>query len=224
MDNNLDGLIDILPKLWPETLVTLYMVGYALFFGGLVGLVLGIALYVTRPGGILERAWLYAILNTIVNFFRPIPFIILMAALQPLARAVIGIGIGTQAGAFVIAIAAIFGISRIVEQNLVGIPDGVIEAARSLGAGPFTIIRTVMIPEALGKLILGYTFATVAIIDMTAVAGALGAHGLGDLATQYGFRLFNPLVTWSVVLIIVAIVQIVQWFGNRLSHRVLHHT
>ncbi|KAA1424603.1 ABC transporter permease [Mumia zhuanghuii] len=218
VDTNLG---ELWPLVWQSTYETLYIVAIALVLGGIIGMALGMSLYVTRPAGLVPSRTVNVILNVLVNFFRPIPFVILIAALQPLARVVVGIGIGNRAIIFAITLAAAFGISRIVEQNLVTVEPGVIEAARAMGASRTRIIRTVLIPEALGPLILGYTFAFVAIIDMSAIAGVIGGGGLGNFALQYGYRQFDTVVTWTAVLIIVAIVQVVQFAGNRLARRVL---
>ena len=210
-------LIALLPTLWTATGETLYIVGLALLFGGLGGLVLGLALYSSRSGSLLQNGIVFTTLNIAVNVFRPIPFIIFLAAAQPLARLVTGKGIGNNAIVFSLALASAFAISRIVEQSLLTVHPGVIEAARSVGASPLRIIFTVLIREALGPLILGYTFIFVAITDMSAVAGLVGGGGLGDFAIQYGYRLFNPTVTWAAVAVIIALVQLVQLLGNRLA-------
>ena len=212
---------DLWPLVWQATYETLYIVALTLLLGGLLGLLIGLALYVTRRGGLFASRVANAVLNLFVNFFRPIPFVIFIAAVQPLARVVVGIGIGNRAIIFALTLAAAFGISRIVEQNLVTVDPGVIEAARSVGAGRVRIIRTVLVPEALGPLILGYTYAFVAIVDMSAIAGVVGGGGLGNFALQYGYRQFDTVVTWTAVLIIVALVQVVQLLGNLLARRVL---
>lgn len=217
----MSDLIDLLPKLWTATYQTLYIVALAMLGGGLGGLLLGLGLYVTRTGNLYANRVVFGILNVLVNVFRPIPFIIFLAAAQPLARAVLGIGIGINAATFSLALAAIFGISRIVEQNLLTVQPGVIEAARSVGAGRLRIVLGIVIPEALGPLILGYTFIFVAVIDMSAVAGYIGGGGLGDFAIQYGYRQFNPAVTWAAVLVIIVIVQLVQFIGNWLARKAL---
>ncbi|MDF2574915.1 MAG: transporter permease, partial [Agromyces sp.] len=192
-----------------------------LLFGGVAGLVIGIGLYTSRPGSLLSNRVMFNVLNVVINFFRPIPFIIFIAAVQPLSRLVIGTGIGNNALIFALSLAASFAIARIVEQNLLTVSPGVIEAAKSMGAGPVRILRTVVIPEALGPLILGYTFVLVAIVDMTAVAGFIGGGGLGNFALVYGYRQFEPAVTWAAVLLIVVFVQAVQFLGNWLARRVL---
>lgn len=208
-----------IPDLIAATGETLYMVVIAVGLGGVFGLVLGLVLYLTRKGNLLANRFVFQIINVLVNFFRPIPFVIFIAAVQPLARSVVGIGIGIQAATFTMVLAATFGIARLVEQNLVTVNPGVIEAARAMGAGLPCIIFQVLIPEGLGALILGYTFAFVAIIDMSAVAGVVGAGGLGNYAIQYGYRQANPVITWTTVVIIVIIVQVVQGLGNWLSRR-----
>jgi D-methionine transport system permease protein len=217
----MDRLIELLPRLWVAAFETVYMVGIAMVIGGLLGLLLGLALYLTRSGNLLQNKAVFAILNLVVNTFRPIPFIILLAAVQPLARLVIGTGIGNNAAIFGLVVGSMFAIGRIVEQNLLTVRPGVIEAARSVGAGNLRIIFTVLIPEALGPLILGYTFVFIAITDMSAVAGLIGGGGLGNFAVQYGYRLFDPAVTWAAVLIIIVLVQLTQVIGNALARKVL---
>ncbi|OLT47026.1 methionine ABC transporter ATP-binding protein [Saccharomonospora sp. CUA-673] len=212
---------ELWPLLWQAVGETLYIVGVTIVLGGALGLALGMALYVTRRGGLYENRPVFFVLNLLVNFFRPIPFVIFIAAVQPAARVVVGTGIGTPAIIFALTLAAMFGISRIVEQNLVTVDPGVIEAARATGASRLRIIGTILIPEALGPLILGYAFAFVAIVDFSAQAGLIGAGGLGTFAQQYGYRQFDTVVTWTAVIIIVILVQLVQFLGNYASRRAL---
>lgn len=211
--------------LWPVYFTsigqTLWMVLVTMLIGGFFGLVLGLLLYTTRRGGLLQNAPSYTVLNVLVNFIRPIPFIIFITAVGRLTLLVMGTTIGTAAAIFPLVIAASFGISRIVEQNLVTIDPGVIEAARAMGASPLRIITTLLIPEALGPLILGYTFVFVAVVDMTAVAGAVGGGGLGNFAIAYGYQRFNWTVTWLAVLTIVVLVQAAQFLGNWLARKAL---
>ena len=209
------------PLFWQSAWETLYMVAITLTLGGALGLLLGLALYVTRRSGLYESRPVNVGLNLLVNFFRPIPFVIFIAAAQPLARVVVGTGIGNPAIIFALTVAAMFGISRIVEQNLVTVDPGVVEAARSMGASRARIVRTVVIPEALGPLVLGYTFVFVAIVDMTAIAGVVGGGGLGNFALQYGFRQFDTVVTWTAVIVIVVLVQAGQLAGSTAARRVL---
>jgi D-methionine transport system permease protein len=221
MSDIIDEVGDIYPDLLEQTGIMLWLVAAALVIGGIAGLVVGTAITVTRRGGVLEQPAVYWVLNVLVNTFRPIPFIIFIAALQPLARAIVGKGIGNEAVIFAISIAATFGIARIVEQNLVTVDTGVIEAARSAGAGPWRIILTVILPEGLGPLVLGYTFATIAIIDMSAVAGMIGGTGLGNYAIAYGYRQFDWVVTVSALVVIIIVTQIVQALGNTIARRIL---
>lgn len=217
----MDRLIDLLPELWPATFETLYVATFALVFGGLLGLLLGILLYATRPGSLFPNAPVFTVLNVVVNVFRPIPFVILLMAVQPLARGIGIPGIGPNFAIFAITIASLFAISRIVEQNLITVQPGIIEAARAAGASRARILFRLVPREALGPLILGYTFVVVALVDMTTIAGAVAAGGLGEFAIVYGFKQFNPWVTWAAVLVIVVIVQVVQFLGNGLARRVL---
>ncbi|MFC6354925.1 methionine ABC transporter permease [Luethyella okanaganae] len=217
----MDALIGLQPELWKAAVETLYMVALTLFFGGFGGLALGLGLYSTRAGSLLPNSWVFTVLNVVINFFRPIPFIIFIAAVQPLTRFVIGTGIGNNAVIFALSLAASFAIGRIVEQNLLTVSPGVVEAARAMGAGPLRILGTIVIPEALGPLILGYTFVFVAIVDMSAMAGLIGGGGLGYFAQLYGYRQFEPVVTWAAVLLVVVLVQAVQFLGNRLARKAL---
>jgi D-methionine transport system permease protein len=217
----MDRLSELQGEFWVAAVETLYMVALTLLIGGFAGLLLGIALYTTRAGSLLANRGVFTVLNVVINFFRPIPFIIFIAAVQPFSRFVIGTGIGNNALIFALSLAASFAIGRIVEQNLLTVSPGVIEAARSMGAAPLRILRTVVIPEALGPLILGYTFVLVAIIDMTAVAGVIGGGGLGTFAQVYGYRQFEPVVTWAAVILIVVFVQVAQFFGNWLARKVM---
>lgn len=209
------------PRMWDAFGETLWMVCVTMVIGGLVGLVLGVLLYVSRSSGVLPSGPLHTLLNLAVNFVRPIPFIILVTAVGPLTKLVVGKTIGTGAAIFVMTIAASFAVARLVEQNLMSIDPGVIEAARAMGAGPWRIIRTVIVPEALGPLILGYTFAFIAVVDMSAMAGYIGGGGLGDFAIVYGYRAYDYEVTYAAVIVIVIIVQLAQLFGNWLSRRIM---
>jgi len=209
------------PIFWQSTWETLQMVITTLVVGGFFGLILGVLLYTTRRGGVLENKWIYNLLNVVVNFVRPIPFIIFIVAIGPLTLSLVGTTIGTKAAIFALIIAATFGISRIVEQNLVSIDPGVVEAAQAMGASPFRIITRVLLPEALGPLILGYTFVFISVVDMTAVAGSVGGGGLGNFAIVYGYQRFNWWVTWAAVLTIIVLVQAAQFFGNWLSNKAL---
>ncbi|KAB1655350.1 ABC transporter permease subunit [Pseudoclavibacter chungangensis] len=214
-------LYAILPQLLDATWQTLYIVILSMIFGGFGGLVIGLTLYLTRPGNLYDNPVVFTILNVIVNVVRPVPFILLLVLLQPLARSVMGVGIGNPPVIFAISIAAIFGISRLVEQNLVTVSPGVIEAARAVGASRFRIVWSVIVPEGLGPLILGYTYAFVALVDMSAVAGWIGGGGLGTYAVQTGWRQLDYGVMVAAVVVIIIIVQLAQFLGNWIAKSVL---
>lgn len=200
---------------------TLFMAAVTLIVGGALGLVLGIVLYATRRGGLLAHRAVNTVLNVVVNIVRPIPFIIFMTAIGPLTLKVVGTTIGVSAATFPLCIAATFAMSRIVEQNLVTVDPGVIEAARAMGAGPWRILFGVVAREALGPLVLGYTYVLIAIVDMTAIAGAIGGGGLGQFAIQYGYQRFNWTVTLIAVVTIIIIVQGAQFAGNALARKAM---
>lgn len=214
-------LWDLQPEFWAAAGETVVMASIALVVGGLLGLGLGLGLYLTRKGGLYANRPVFWVLNVVVNCFRPIPFVIFIAALQPLARDVVGTGIGIKAATFGITVAAIFGISRIAEQNLVTVSPGVIEAARAMGASRARITLTVLVPEALGPLVLGFTFAFVAIVDMTAIAGVVAGGGLGSFAQRFGFRQFDYVLMWAAIVVLVAMVMVIQVAGNLLARKIL---
>ncbi|GAA3064696.1 MULTISPECIES: methionine ABC transporter permease [Actinomycetes] len=200
---------------------TIYMVAWSFVFAGLIGLAIGVTLYTTRDGGLLANRPVWLLTNFVVNLIRPIPFVILIAALQPVTISVVGKGIGNDAVIFVMIWASTFAIARIVEQNLVSIDPGVIEAARAMGASRTRIIMTVMLPEALGPLILGYTFVIIALTDMSALAGIIGGGGIGNFAIVEGYNRFRPEVTWLAVIVVIIFVQSLQIIGNWAARKVM---
>lgn len=202
------------PRIAEATGDTVTMVIFTLIFSTLIGVPLGLLLFVTRKGNILENKLIFSALNILINTIRPIPFIIFLVAISPITRAVVGTTIGTAAAIFPMTIAASFGIARIVENNLVSIDPGIVEAAKAMGATPLQIIIGVLIPEAIGPLILGITFITVGLIEFSAVAGTVGGGGLGDLAMSYGYQRFDTSVMLVTVILLIILVQIAQYVGN----------
>ena len=200
---------------------TITMVILTLILGSILGILVGLALFVSRQGNILENRFLYGLLNLIINVVRPIPFIVFLVFLMPITRIVMGTTIGVGAAVFPMAIMATFSVARIVEQNLLSIDPGVIEATKAMGASPFQIVFTVLIPEALGPLILGLTFVTVSLIDFSAVAGYVGGGGLGHIAITYGYQRFDTSVMVVTVIVLILLVQIAQWLGNTLSKKIM---
>ncbi|HEY2101523.1 MAG TPA: ABC transporter permease subunit, partial [Pseudonocardia sp.] len=166
------------PRLAPELVLsfqqTIYLVAWTMVIAGVLGLTIGVLLHTTRRGGLLPNPAVFQLLNVLVNVVRPIPFIIFITAVGPVTLAVMGTTIGTRSVLFPMSAMASFVIGRVVEQNLVAVEPGVIEAARAMGASKPRIILTVLIPEALGALVLGYTFIFVAVVDMSAMAGYVG--------------------------------------------------
>ncbi|MGE7389027.1 methionine ABC transporter permease [Streptomyces sp. NPDC004126] len=209
------------PKVLDATGETVYMVLITLALSSVGGLAVGLALYATRKGGVLPNRVVHAVLGTFINVIRPVPFIIAIVALAPVTRAVVGTMIGTDAAVFPMTVVATFGIARIVESNLLAVEPGVVEAARSMGAGPLRILLTVLVPEALGPLVLGLTFMLVALIDFSAVAGTVGGGGVGNLAMTYGYLRFDTSVMVVTVLVLIVLVQSAQFLGDRVSRRIL---
>lgn len=200
---------------------TLWMVLVTIALSGVFGLAFGTLLYATRPGNLLQNKLLFAVLNVVVNIVRPIPFIIFIAAMQPATLAIAGTTIGSAAAIVPMTIMASVVIGRIVEQNLVPVDPGVVEAARAMGASRIRILLTIVLPEALGPLILGYTFVFIGVVDMSAMAGAVGGGGLGDFALTYGYQQFNYPLTLLAIVIIIVLVQLAQLLGNFLARRVM---
>lgn len=200
---------------------TLLIISVAMVVSGLVGLVLGVALYATRPGNLFANRLVFGVIGLLVNVIRPIPFVIFLLAVGPLQRLVVGTTLGTEAVTFAIAIAAGFAVARIVEQSLVGVDPGVVEAARAMGASRAAILFGVVVREGLGPLVLGYTFIFVGIVDMSAQAGLVGGGGLGDYAIQYGSQRYDWGVVYAALVAIVAIVVLGQFLGNRLARAVM---
>ncbi|MDD6461211.1 MAG: ABC transporter permease subunit [Bifidobacteriaceae bacterium] len=198
------------------------MVFVTLLIGGLLGLVLGVILWGTRPGGLFANRVVYRILDVIINIIRPIPFIIFLAAMQPLTTLVIGTSIGTTAAIFPMIIMCTMATARLVEQNLVTTDPGIIEAARSMGVPRLQIITTVLIPESLAPLILAYAFLFISVLDMSAMAGYIGGGGLGNFAISYGYQKFDQTATWAAVIVMIVLVQVVQYLANAIASRLLH--
>ncbi|MEC0273055.1 methionine ABC transporter permease [Peribacillus frigoritolerans] len=199
---------------------TLYMVAISLIFSGLIGLPLGILLVITRKGHILENKWIFNILNPIINILRSVPFIILLVALIPFTRMIVGSAIGTNAAIVPLIFYAAPYIARLVENSLLEVDKGIIEAAQAMGATTWQIIYRFLIPEGLSSLILTFTTATIGLVGSTAMAGAVGAGGVGDLALAYGYQRFDTMTMIVTVAALVIIVQLLQSTGNFVSRKI----
>ncbi|KQU22016.1 MULTISPECIES: methionine ABC transporter permease [Peribacillus] len=199
---------------------TLYMVAISLVFSGLIGLPLGILLVITRKGHILENKWIFNVLNPVINILRSVPFIILLVALIPFTRMIVGSAIGTNAAIVPLIFYAAPYIARLVENSLLEVDKGIIEAAQAMGATTWQIIYRFLIPEGLSSLILTFTTATIGLVGSTAMAGAVGAGGVGDLALAYGYQRFDTMTMVVTVAALVIIVQLLQSTGNFVSRKI----
>ena len=218
-------LSDMFYKLWNNGLIqmavweTIYMTAISSLFAYVLGLPLGVVLNITGKNGIAPRPKLNAVLGFIVNFFRSIPFIILMVAMLPVAKFIVGTSLGNKAVIVMLIIAAAPYIARMVESSLKEVNAGVIEAAQSMGANNFEIIAKVLIPEAKPSLITGAAISVVTILSYSAMAATIGGTGLGQVAIIYGHQRSNGDITWICVFLTVIIVQIIQVIGNTIAHK-----
>lgn len=213
--------MEILETLLGPTLETLYMVAVSGFFSILLGTITGILLVVFDEQGLNPKPHLYKIISSVVNLSRSIPFIILMILLFPLSRIIVGTTIGTTATIVPLSIGAAPFAGRIVEGALKEVDKGVIEAVRAMGATNKEIVLKVLLPEALPSLILGMTLMLVSLIGYSAMAGAIGGGGLGDLAIRFGLHRFQTdILLWSV-LVIVVMVQVIQSAGNKIANQII---
>lgn len=195
---------------------TILMTGAAGLISLVAGLPLGLALVMTDRGGIAENLWFNRILGAVINGFRSVPFIILLVALIPLTRLIVGTALGTWAAIVPLAIAATPYYARVAEVSLREVDRGLIEAVRAMGGGLWTIVREVLVPEALPGIVAGFTLTLVTLVGASAMAGAIGAGGLGDLAIRYGYQRFETGIMIAVVIVLILLVSAIQWLGDRL--------
>ncbi|WP_302221591.1 methionine ABC transporter permease [uncultured Acidaminococcus sp.] len=212
----------------PEQLVlaaeqTLYMVFVSLVVGSFLAILLAVILVLTNANGILKNKPVYMVLNTIINIIRSIPFIILMVFIMPLTKAVVGPRIGTTAALIPLIVFITPYLTRLFENSILDVNKGIVEAAQAMGASYYEIVRYFLLPEAKGSLILSITTGTIGLIGATAMAGAIGAGGVGDLALTYGYERMNtPLMLFTVVVLII-FVQIIQTVGNHFAYKTRNH-
>lgn len=211
---------NLINMLIESTLQTLYMVAVSGVLGTLAGAPIGIYLAVSQRGELLSSPLVNKVLGLVVNAARSVPFIILVVAIIPFTRMIAGTSIGTTAAIVPLTIAAAPFIARLVENAIREVDSGLIEAARAMGATPIQIIRKVLIPEALPGITLGLTLAVVSLIGYSAMVGAVGGEGLGDLGIRYGYQRFMPEVMLAVVVILIVLVQLVQSLGEGLARLV----
>ncbi|WP_431610376.1 methionine ABC transporter permease MetI [Chryseobacterium sp. 'Rf worker isolate 10'] len=214
-----DTVIALLAK---GTWETVYMTFLSGFFGFVLGLPVGIMLFLTRKDQLLENAFYHRGLSILVNIFRAIPFIILIVWMIPFTRVLAGTSIGVNAALVPLSVGAAPFIARLVENSLIEVPHGLIETARALGASPLQIIRKVLLPEALPSLINNATITLITLVGYSAMGGAVGAGGLGQVGYQYGYIGYDIVIMNTVLILLVLLVFIIQFMGDRLSKRFDH--
>jgi D-methionine transport system permease protein len=214
-----ENIVAILPELWTAIGQTALMLAIGLSAAVLLGAPLGIWLFLLSPGQSLSNRPLFTVVSWFVNTVRSFPFIILLVALVPFTRALVGSSIGPVAAAVPLSFAAIPYFARLVEQNLREVPRGVIEAAHAMGASEFQIIARVLLVEARSGLVLALTVLAISFLSYSAVAGVVGGGGIGDLAIRYGYYRFQTDVMVLTVAILIVLVQIIQFAGNAIARR-----
>jgi len=214
-----DAIINLLIKGTWETIIMTFLAG---FFGFVIGLPLGILLFLTRKGQFLENKTINHTLSFFVNVFRSIPFIILIVWMIPFTRALVGTSIGVSAALVPLSIGAAPFIARLVENSLLEIPEGLIEAARAMGAKPMQIVTKVLLPEALPSLINAATITLITLVGYSAMGGAVGAGGLGQIGYQYGYVGYDTFIMNVVLVLLIIIVFIIQLIGDFLSKKFNH--
>ncbi|GLR81042.1 ABC transporter permease (plasmid) [Azospirillum oryzae] len=210
-------IIDLLIK---GLLDTLHMVAVSGAIGTLIGLPIGVMLAVTGRGELLQNFAFNKVMGAVVNMTRSTPFIILVVAIIPFTRLIAGTSIGTNAAIVPLTVAAAPFIARVVENAVREVDRGLVEAAQAMGATPFQIIRKVLLPEALPGIVAGLTLSAVSLVGYSAMVGAVGGGGLGDLGIRYGYQRFLPEVMLAVVIVLIVLVQIVQSTGDWIARRV----
>ena len=210
---------ELLRLIWAATLDTLWMVAVAASLATLFGLPLGVFLATSRKGELFAAPVVNKALGFVVNATRSTPFIILVVAIIPFTRLLVGTSIGTKAAIVPLTIAAAPFIARLIESAIREVGQGLVEAARAMGATPLQIVRKVLVPEALPTIVLSLTLAVVSLIGFSAMVGAVGGGGLGDLGIRYGYQRFMPDVMAVVVVVLIVLVQLVQSTGDHLSRR-----
>ena len=208
----------LLNGLW-ETIVMTFVSG---FMGFVIGLPAGVALFLTRDGQILENRPLNRLISAIVNVFRSIPFIILIVWMIPFTRLVVGTSIGVLAALVPLSVGAAPFVGRMVENSLIEVPHGLIEAARAMGATPLQIVRKVLLPEALPSIVNGASITLIALVGYSAMGGAVGAGGLGQIGYQYGYVGYDIVVMNTVLILLVGLVFLIQLTGQYIARKVDH--
>ncbi|CAG9411506.1 MULTISPECIES: methionine ABC transporter permease MetI [Providencia] len=214
-----EGMISLLIS---GTIDTIIMTFVSAILGFILGIPTGVLLYVTRRGQVMENTVLYSVISAVVNVFRSIPFIILLVWISPFTKFIVGSAIGIEGAIVPLTVGAIPFIARMVENALLEVPNGLIEASRAMGATPLQIIRKVLLPESLPGLINAATITLIMLVGYSAMGGAVGSGGLGQIAMQYGYYTYNPLVMNTVLVLLIVLVFIIQFTGEYLMKKVSH--
>jgi D-methionine transport system permease protein len=202
---------------------TLYMVGFSLIIGTVIGIILALALVLCRKGGLMENKVIYTVVSFYINVVRSVPFIILLVTIMPITRAIVGTTIGSTAALVPLVVYISPYLARLIENSLLEISPGILEAAQAMGATNWQIVRYFLIPETLGSIVLALTTGTVGLLGASAMAGYCGGGGVGDLALTYGYEKMNtPLMIFTVVVLVI-LVQLLQIAGNTISRRLREH-
>ncbi len=216
--SEMNEFTELIIKLLPgATLETLYMVFFSTLIATIMGGPIGVLLIISEKGGIRENVPLSQILSTIVNVGRSFPFVILIISIMPLTKLIAGTSLGTTAAIVPLTIAAIPFVARIVEGSLLEVDKGIVEAAQAMGATTWQIIYKVLVPEAMPSIVNGITLTIINLIGYSAMAGMVGGGGLGKVADQYGYKGHNGPVMIATVILIIILVQIIQWLGNTIA-------
>lgn len=207
-------------KIYTSIFQTIYMVGVSLTIGLAIGLPLAVILFLTGKGGLKENKIVHTVLGLVINIIRSVPFIILIVYIMPLTKLIVGTRVGSTAALVPLVAYIAPYLARLIEGALLEVDRGIIEAAQAMGASTFQTIIRFILPESLGSIVLGVTTGTVGLLGATAMAGAVGGGGVGDLALTYGYQRFNQPLMTSTVIILIIFVQIIQGIGSRAARKV----
>ena len=214
-----EGMIALLIS---GTIDTIIMTIVSAILGFIMGVPTGVLLFITRRGQVMENTLLYSVVSSIVNIFRSIPFIILLVWISPFTKFLVGSAIGIEGAIVPLTVGAIPFIARMVENALLEVPSGLIEASRAMGATPLQIIRKVLLPESLPGIINAATITLIMLVGYSAMGGAVGSGGLGQIAMQYGYYTYNPMIMNTVLVLLIILVFIIQFSGEYLMKKVSH--
>ena len=222
INNLLPNVMNKLPELGKSIIDTFYMIGISGSISFVFGLLLGIILVVTRKGNILENKVVFYVLDKIINIFRSIPFIILLAAAIPLTRLIVGTAVGTKGALVPLVIGTVPFFTRQIESALSELDNGLIEAAQSMGSSPVEIIFRVYLKESIPNIVRATTITFISLVGLTAMAGSVGGGGLGDLAIRYGYQRYQNDVTFVTIIILLIIVNLIQGLGDLIIKKTTH--